>query len=61
MTVNGRARWTCRTHVEAVAGDGALETRRWHLPVIRDLATDMSLFFDKGARAMDPRADRDAT
>ena len=25
MTVNGRARWTCRTHVQAVAGDGALE------------------------------------
>ena len=25
MTVNGRARWTCRTHVEAVAGDGRLE------------------------------------
>src|ERR1041384_4125295 len=25
MTVNGRARWTCRTHVEAVAAEGRLE------------------------------------
>ena len=53
MTVNGRARWTCRTHVEAVAGDGALEIAPLaNLPVIRDLVTDMSAFFDKGARAM---------
>ena len=53
MTVNGRARWTCRTHVEAVAGDGALEIAPLaNLPVIRDLVTDMRAFFDKGARAM---------
>ena len=53
MTVNGRARWTCRTHVEAVAGDGTLEIAPLaNLPVIRDLVTDMSAFFDKGARAM---------
>ena len=52
MTVNGRARWTCRTHVEAVAGDGALEIAPLaHLPVIRDLVTDMREFFDKWARA----------
>src|SRR4051794_8777372 len=25
MTVNGKARWTCRTHVDAVARGGALE------------------------------------
>jgi len=53
MTVNGRARWTCRTHVEAVAGDGTLEIAPLaNLPVLRDLVTDMSAFFDKGARAM---------
>jgi fumarate reductase iron-sulfur subunit len=53
MTVNGRARWTCRTHVAAVAGDGALEIAPLsNLPVIRDLVTDMSAFFDKGARSM---------
>jgi len=52
MTVNGRARWTCRTHVEAVAGDGELEIAPLsNLPVIRDLVTDMSEFFDKWARA----------
>ncbi len=52
MTVNGRARWTCRTHVEAVAGDGALTIAPLaHLPVIRDLVADMREFFDKWARA----------
>ncbi len=53
MTVNGRARWTCRTHVRKVIGtDGALELRPLaNLPVIRDLATDMAPFFDKWAKA----------
>lgn len=52
MTVNGRARWTCRTHVSRVAQDGVLELRPLaNLPVIRDLATDMAPFFDKWARA----------
>jgi fumarate reductase iron-sulfur subunit len=41
MTVNGVARWTCRTHIDKVA----------NLPVIRDLAVDMTEFFDKWARA----------
>jgi len=53
MTVNGVARWTCRTHVAKVVGDdGRLEIAPLaNLPVIRDLATDMSGFFDKWARA----------
>jgi fumarate reductase iron-sulfur subunit len=52
MTVNGRARWTCRTHVEVVAADGALTIAPLaKLPVIRDLVTDMREFFDKWARA----------
>lgn len=53
MTVNGQARWTCRTHVAKVVGsDGTLEVAPLsHLPVIKDLATDMSGFFDKWARA----------
>jgi fumarate reductase iron-sulfur subunit len=52
MTVNGKARWTCRTHVEVVAGNGDLEVAPLaHLPVIRDLVTDMREFFDKWARA----------
>ena len=52
MTVNGRARWTCRTHVEVVAPDGRLEIAPLaHLPVVRDLVTDMRTFFDKNAAA----------
>jgi fumarate reductase iron-sulfur subunit len=52
MTVNGVARWTCRTHVGRVARDGRLELRPLaNLPVIRDLACDMREFFDKWARA----------
>jgi fumarate reductase iron-sulfur subunit len=52
MTVNGIARWTCRTHVAKVAKGDALEIAPLsNLPVIKDLATDMSEFFDKWARA----------
>lgn len=52
MTVNGRARWTCRTRVSEVARDDAFEVRPLsNLPVIKDLVTDMAPFFDKWARA----------
>jgi fumarate reductase iron-sulfur subunit len=52
MTVNGIARWTCRTHVSRVAGGGELEIAPLrNLPVIRDLVTDMREFFDKWTRA----------
>jgi fumarate reductase iron-sulfur subunit len=52
MTVNGESRWTCRTHVSKVAEDGCLEIAPLHnLPVVRDLVTDMSEFFDKWAKA----------
>ena len=52
MTVNGRARWTCRTHVDKVAEDGRIEIAPLNnLPVVRDLVTDMSGFFDKWAEA----------
>ena len=52
MTVNGVARWTCRTHVDKVARDDRLEIGPLkNLPVIRDLVTDMRAFFDKWARA----------
>ena len=51
MTVNGVARWTCRTHVAQVADDNTLEIAPLsNLPVIKDLATDMREFFDKWAR-----------
>lgn len=53
MTVNGVARWTCRTHVaKAVDARGNLEIAPLaNLPVIKDLVTDMTEFFDKWARA----------
>jgi fumarate reductase iron-sulfur subunit len=52
MTVNGRPRWTCRTHVSKVT-DGreiTIEPLR-NLPIIKDLAVDMAAFFDKWERA----------
>lgn len=48
MTVNGAPRWTCRTHVSKVVKDGKLEIGPLaNLPVIKDLATDMTRFFEK--------------
>jgi fumarate reductase iron-sulfur subunit len=52
MTVNGKPRWTCRTHVAKVAGSGKLEIGPLeNLPVIKDLATDMQAFFEKWQQA----------
>jgi fumarate reductase iron-sulfur subunit len=52
MTVNGRPRWTCRTHVSSVAKAGRLEIGPLeNLPVIKDLATDMRPFFEKWQQA----------
>ncbi len=53
MTVNGVARWTCRTHIDkAIKNENeiTIEPLR-NLPVIRDLVTDMREFFDKWAKA----------
>jgi fumarate reductase iron-sulfur subunit len=53
MTVNGQARWTCRTHVNSVLdrkSEITIAPLR-NLPVIRDLVTDMREFFDKWTRA----------
>jgi fumarate reductase iron-sulfur subunit len=48
MTVNGRPRWTCRTLVSKVANNGLITIGPLgNLPVIRDLATDMTRFFEK--------------
>jgi len=52
MTVNGKARWTCRTHVSAVCSGETLDIAPLaNLPVVKDLVTDMSVFFDKWAAA----------
>lgn len=48
MLVNGKPRWTCRTHVRKVVKDHVLTIAPIrNLPVIKDLACDMSDFFDK--------------
>ena len=47
MTVNGVPRWTCRTHVTKVAEDNKVTIAPLrNLPVIKDLAVDMTDFFD---------------
>jgi fumarate reductase iron-sulfur subunit len=52
MTVNGRPRWTCRTHVATVAKGGRLTIGPLaNLPVIKDLAADLRPFFDKWQEA----------
>jgi fumarate reductase iron-sulfur subunit len=52
MTVNGKPRWTCRTHIAKVAGSGHIEIGPLeNLPVIKDLATDMQAFFEKWQQA----------
>ena len=47
MVVNGTPRWTCRTRVSQVAGSSPrLEPLR-NMRVVKDLAVDMTRFFDK--------------
>lgn len=52
MTVNGKPRWTCRTHVSSVMdGDTITIEPLRNMPVIKDLACDLTEFFDKWTRA----------
>jgi fumarate reductase iron-sulfur subunit len=52
MTVNGRPRWTCRTHISKVVDNGRVEIGPLaNLPPIKDLACDMQEFFEKWQRA----------
>lgn len=52
MTVNGRPRWTCRTHVSTVIDNGKVELAPLaNLPVIKDLTADMTRFFEKWQQA----------
>ena len=52
MMINGKPRWTCRTHVEKVLIDNkvTIEPLR-NVPVIKDLACDLSEFFIKWRKA----------
>src|SRR4051812_34878539 len=49
MVVNGRPRWTCRTRVsEAATEDGKLRLEPLrNFAVVKDLAVEMTAFFDK--------------
>lgn len=52
MMVNGKPRWTCRTHVKDVLRASRLSLGPLrNLPVIKDLACDMSEFFNKWQKA----------
>jgi len=52
MSVNGVARWTCRTHVTQVLRDDRLEIAPLsNFPVVKDLVCDMRVFFDKWTQA----------
>ena len=51
MTVNGRARWTCRTHVRSLKTDQITIEPLNNMPKIKDLAADMSGFIDKWGQA----------
>jgi fumarate reductase iron-sulfur subunit len=52
MTVNGRPRWTCRTHISKVMENGRVEIGPLaNMVVIRDLACDMQPFFEKWQQA----------
>ncbi|NDA08029.1 MAG: succinate dehydrogenase/fumarate reductase iron-sulfur subunit [Alphaproteobacteria bacterium] len=51
MMVNGRARWTCRTHIRSLQ-DGPITLEPLaNMPRIKDLASDMTGFFDKWGEA----------
>lgn len=53
MTVNGVPRWTCRTQVAKVLQRGRLKLAPLsNMTVIKDLAVDMTQFFDKWTRAI---------
>ncbi len=52
MMVNGKPRWTCRSHVSKVTRDGRLTLAPLrNLPPIKDLVADMRPFFDKWQEA----------
>jgi len=52
MVVNGRPRWTCRTRVSEVAADGTLRLEPLrNFAIVKDLAVEMTQFFDKWKQA----------
>ena len=55
MMVNGKPRWTCRTHVKKVADEGVLTVEPLrNLPRIKDLVCDLAPFIDTWKKAGAP-------
>ncbi len=52
MRINGRNRWSCRTSLESLKGDVVTLEPLPNYPVIRDLAVDMTPFFENYRRAI---------
>ena len=52
MMVNGKPRWTCRTHVRKVASEGILTVEPLrNMPHIKDLVCDLEPFIDTWQKA----------
>ena len=51
MMVNGRARWTCRTHVASLNAIDITVDPLANMPRIKDLASDLTRFIDKWGEA----------
>ena len=51
MMVNGRARWTCRTHIKSLNSIDITIEPLANMPKIKDLASDLSSFIDKWGTA----------
>ena len=52
MMINGKPRWTCRTHVQKVlVGNKVTIEPLRNVPVIKDLACDLTEFFGKWVKA----------
>jgi len=55
MMVNGKPRWTCRTHVGKVANEGVLTVEPLrNMPHIKDLVCDLEPFIDTWQKAGAP-------
>ena len=50
MRINGKNRWTCRTSFQGFEGKELIIEPLPHYPIIKDLAVDMSPFFDRYRR-----------
>jgi fumarate reductase iron-sulfur subunit len=51
MMVNGKPRWTCRTHIRSLKASVVTIAPLRNMPRIKDLVTDMSSFIDKWGKA----------